>query len=128
VQHLNRTPEPLAEVRADIDEKLVAIVHRMMAKKPCDRYATPEKVMADLKELATTAAMKGWAAGPDQWSLVEWLAVDGSRSAASAELGKLMRRQTELEPQQSSRRVMIAMLVAAVAAGALFGAWRKPRF
>lgn len=128
VQHLNRTPAPLGEVRTDVDEKLVAIVHRMMAKKPSDRYATPEEVMADLKELATTAASQGWAAGPDQWSLVEWLAADGSRSAASAELGKLMREQTELEPPRSTRRALVAMLVAAVAAGALLGALRRPRF
>jgi serine/threonine-protein kinase len=128
VQHLNREPESLAKIRPGLNERLVAIVHRMMAKQPADRYAGPAELMIDLKELATIAAREGWAAGAEQWSLVEWIAADGSRSAASAELGKLMREQAQLDQQLGGRRRTWLKLLAAIAGGVLLGIVFQPRF
>jgi eukaryotic-like serine/threonine-protein kinase len=128
VQHLNREPESLARVRPGLNEKLVAMVHRMMAKQPANRYAGPAELMVELKELSKTAAEEGWAAGPDQWSLVEWIAADGSRGAASAELEKLLREQSQLEPKFTRRRATVLLILAALVGGALLG-WRlQPRF
>jgi serine/threonine-protein kinase len=128
MQHLNREPEPLAKIRTDLNGKLVDIVHCMMAKQPADRYAGPAELMVELKELATVAAQEGWAAGPDQWSLVEWIAADDSRSAARAELGKLLREQAQLGPKIIRKRTTALMLLFALLGGALLGLVLQPRF
>lgn len=128
VLHLNREPESLAKIRTGLNEKLVATVHRMIAKQPADRYASPTELMIELKELAKTAAQEGWAAGPDQWSLIDWIVADGSRSAANAELGKLMREQTQLESRPHRRRTTVLLLLAALLGGALLGFVIQPKF
>ncbi len=54
IWHQNRTPRPLASLRPEIPEHLVAIVDRMMAKKPEERFQTPADVMAVLAPWVTT--------------------------------------------------------------------------
>jgi serine/threonine-protein kinase len=121
VQHLNKVPVALNQLRTELAEQLTNIVHRMMAKLPAERYATPGDLLVELKELASQAAREGWSAGPEQWSLVEWIAAKDSRSEASAELGKLMREQSELETQQWNWRRVAMGLLAAVALGVVAG-------
>src|SRR5262249_23624288 len=41
IQHINGIPTPLDEFRSDVPSGLQAILSRLMAKKPEDRYATP---------------------------------------------------------------------------------------
>lgn len=48
-QHAFELPEPLQKVAPDAPGSLVAIIHRMMAKEPADRYATCSAVLADLQ-------------------------------------------------------------------------------
>lgn len=52
------TPEPLHTVRADVPEALSAIVARMMAKKPDDRFQTPLEVIEALKPWTTPAIVE----------------------------------------------------------------------
>ena len=40
MQHVQNEPPPLGDVRPDLPADLCAIVHKMMAKKPADRYQT----------------------------------------------------------------------------------------
>jgi len=42
-------PTPVTEFRADVPAKLLAVLNTMMAKKPADRYQTPEDVIDALK-------------------------------------------------------------------------------
>jgi eukaryotic-like serine/threonine-protein kinase len=49
VQHLNQQPRPLSEMRADLPPGLCGVVHRMMAKKPEDRYPDAGEIVQDLK-------------------------------------------------------------------------------
>ena len=48
VQHLKDTPKPLREHRGDLPEALCRIIHRMMEKKPDDRFATPDELLEAL--------------------------------------------------------------------------------
>jgi serine/threonine protein kinase len=60
IRHSTEPPTPLRELRPDVPPGVVAVVERLMAKNPADRYQTPE----DLIE-----ALQPWAAGkPGQWS------------------------------------------------------------
>ncbi len=49
LQHVQQEPPPLDQVRPDLPPELCAIVARMMAKKPEDRYQTPREILKDLK-------------------------------------------------------------------------------
>jgi serine/threonine-protein kinase len=46
--HQKTEPVPLTTKRPDIDPKVAAIAHKMLAKKPEDRYQTPAEVAAAL--------------------------------------------------------------------------------
>lgn len=46
--HLHQQPSRLTHLRPEIPAGLVAVVERMMAKEPTDRYATPAEVAAAL--------------------------------------------------------------------------------
>jgi eukaryotic-like serine/threonine-protein kinase len=121
VQHLNKQPAPLSEVRGNLSAGMVKVVHRMLEKVPDARYPAPVELLHDLQELASQASAEGWAVGSDQWSLVDWLAAHGSRSDASIELGKLMREQTLLDGKRWNRRTVWSLVGGAIVLGALIG-------
>ena len=52
VQHLNQEPRPLAQFRSDLPPALLAVVHKMMAKRPDDRYPDAAAVLEDLRLIA----------------------------------------------------------------------------
>ncbi|TWU22680.1 serine/threonine-protein kinase [Bythopirellula polymerisocia] len=128
MQHLNREPTPLGNVQAGLPEEFVAVVHRMIAKQPADRYDGPSDLMRDLKVLATSAAQDGWAAGSEEWSLLEWISADGSRTAANAQLGQLMREQTKLESVGWNWQRVAGLVAIALLAGGAIAFAVRPRF
>ena len=52
IAHIQEEPPPLPTLRAGLPDQLVQIVQKMMAKKPNDRYQTPQDVADVLAELA----------------------------------------------------------------------------
>jgi eukaryotic-like serine/threonine-protein kinase len=48
VQHLEQDPEPLEACRPDVPEPVRAIVRRLMAKEPGERFQTPAELVAAL--------------------------------------------------------------------------------
>jgi serine/threonine protein kinase len=55
----NELPVPLATRRSDLPPKLVAIVERMMAKNPDERFATPDEVIDALTPWSQGADLAG---------------------------------------------------------------------
>ena len=53
VQHLKDEPAPLGKHRRDLPSAMCRVIHRMMAKKPEDRFASPEDLQQALSELDT---------------------------------------------------------------------------
>ncbi len=53
IWHQVRTPPSIRELRREVPEAMAAIVHRMLAKKPEDRFQTPGDVVAALDPLCT---------------------------------------------------------------------------
>jgi serine/threonine-protein kinase len=70
LQHVRATPRPLAEVRPDLPPPLCAVVHKMMAKDPDQRFQTGRELLKALNGLrpnpggASTAIKPAVAAGP----------------------------------------------------------------
>jgi Tfp pilus assembly protein PilF len=54
--HETRSPEPLDRLRPEVPPQLTAVLDRMMAKKPAERYQTPAEVARALEPFARTEA------------------------------------------------------------------------
>jgi serine/threonine-protein kinase len=51
VKHVHEVPAPLASLRPDLPADLCAMVHKMMAKNPADRYQLAREVLRDLAKV-----------------------------------------------------------------------------
>lgn len=51
IQHVQAEPESLGAVRPDLPADLCAVVHKLMAKDPADRYQTARDVLRDLAKV-----------------------------------------------------------------------------
>ena len=69
VQHLKEDPKPLSRHRRDLPLSLCQVIHRMMEKKPEDRFATPEDLVDAVDQLehaplnpamTDTTSVTGW--------------------------------------------------------------------
>lgn len=54
IWHRSREPKPIRSIRPEVPEEVAAVVTKMMAKKPEDRYQTPAGVMEALSPWAST--------------------------------------------------------------------------
>jgi serine/threonine protein kinase len=52
VQHLHTPPERLENIRPDLPAAVCRIVHKMLAKDPDDRYATPRELLRELRTVS----------------------------------------------------------------------------
>jgi eukaryotic-like serine/threonine-protein kinase len=48
---LNHAPAPISKLNAEVPQKLEAIIARMLAKRPAERYANAADVLAELQEV-----------------------------------------------------------------------------
>jgi serine/threonine-protein kinase len=51
VQHLKEEPRPLTSLRGDLPREMVAVIHRMLQKKPADRFQTAAELSSALEAL-----------------------------------------------------------------------------
>lgn len=129
MQHVNSPPRPLENVRDDVPSGLARIIHRLMAKKPVDRYGSAGELLGDLRALAQEAAATGWGDGPDQWSLAEWMQSGASGGMTTERLAELMQASARLDEQRARRRRRWLIAGAALLAGAaLAGLGRPPSY
>jgi formylglycine-generating enzyme required for sulfatase activity len=56
IRHLRDEPEPVEQLRLEVPPAVTAIVRRLMAKKPADRYQTPAELAAALMPLCAGEA------------------------------------------------------------------------
>jgi eukaryotic-like serine/threonine-protein kinase len=62
-KHVQQDPEPLGTFRPDLPADLLALVHRLMAKRPAERYQGAKDVIRDLGKIQKGLAVDGPAAG-----------------------------------------------------------------
>ncbi len=55
LKHQSQQPRPVEELRPDTPSVVAAILNKLMAKRPEDRYQTPAEVVADLGQLDNLA-------------------------------------------------------------------------
>jgi serine/threonine protein kinase len=54
IWHQTRQPKPIRNIRPEVPEEVIAIVEKMMAKEPGQRYQTPREVMEALEPWMST--------------------------------------------------------------------------
>ncbi len=127
VQHLNQPPEPLARRRPDMPSRFAAVIDRMLAKRPADRYADPQALLRELHALATAGAQEGWSAGPEHWSFAELVVAADDRAEATMRLDELMKTGALARQRRKSRRWPVVALIGCLLVGAGLAAVTRPR-
>lgn len=51
IQHCHGTAESLSALRPDVRPELIAVIERLMAKRPEERYETPKQALRDLERM-----------------------------------------------------------------------------
>lgn len=59
-RHQQETPAPIENFRHDVDPELTAILDKMLAKKPEDRYQSPTEVVAAFEAVQTRGRLSRW--------------------------------------------------------------------
>ena len=127
VQHLTTPPARLEELRPDLPPALGRIVHKLLAKKPDERYASPRELLRDLRQVRVP--------GLDDEAWDETLAVEGLESVVSGgrragdRLAAVMKTSAlKTLDLRKSRKRWIGVLIAAFVFGALlaWGARERP--
>jgi len=105
LQHVQTEPKPLAGIRPDLPPGLCAVIHKMMAKDPGNRYQTARELLQDIVRLrnSLTASLQK---------------ATGSISLIANEGEPLVALETQ---ETSARRRWLPWLVAATIILALFG-------
>jgi serine/threonine-protein kinase len=124
VQHLSSQPPRVETQRPDVPPGLARIVHKMLAKKPSERYAGGGELLADLR---TVAKDLGGDTDWEEWSTAEMVALATDRADATARLGELMKATTRLQTRRPAAAGYIAAAILAVCGGLALGAWLRPQ-
>ncbi|MGD9648244.1 MAG: serine/threonine-protein kinase [Pirellulales bacterium] len=130
VQHLRSTPAPLESLRGDLPISLCRLVHRLLAKEPAERIASPRDLLAELRRLALPGLEEGWS---DDFlpATLPGATSDGSGlAAATGQLAAVLQQEQLVDrsqPRGKRRRLaLLAVLAAALLAGAGIAWWRQP--
>jgi eukaryotic-like serine/threonine-protein kinase len=127
VLHLNQPAPALSDRRPDLPIRFVAVVDRMLAKKPDERFADPNALLGELHALSNEGADQGWATRPNQWSLTEVIQAADDRADATSRLDDVMKTSALMRPPKSSRRWLAAALAGCVLLGIGAAALTRPR-
>ncbi len=63
IRHSTEDPTPVTQYRNDVPEAILAVLSKMMAKRPADRYQTPAEVAVALEPFAVSGPIP-WAPPP----------------------------------------------------------------
>ncbi len=116
VQHLQKKPPALAEARGDLPPELCAIVHRMLAKEPDDRFASAAELLDAVRAVPLEAGDASALLDDTNFDL----ALDRTTWAATMRLDAVMKTRAMPITRRGRRWLSLAVVVFAVG---LLGGW-----
>ena len=122
VQHLNREPPPLEDVRPDLPPDLCRLVHHMLEKSLDRRAESATYVLRELRRIHQEHAQGDW---PEQlacWDSGGVELASGARAEMTERLEALM-RSSRLARRRRVRRGIVLALVAAGYVGGIAVGW-----
>lgn len=120
IRHLQEEATPIEEIRPDVPATLGAIIRRLMAKRPEERYSSASLLVKDLRQLALADPNEVWG---DQIQRLEVADHPGptSQLAVTQQLERVMRREQAGTQatwgRQLWRFVSVGVIVALAALG-----------
>src|SRR6476661_2223207 len=112
VQHLKNEPKRLEAACPNLPDGLCRVVHKMLAKKPDERYQRAIDVLKDLKTLKIDGLDQDWAAELPGFNSADLALSTAGRLEATQQLDRLLRSSLDGRP----RRWTAVSLAGAVAA------------
>jgi serine/threonine protein kinase len=119
LQHVKKPPQPLAELRPDLPELLCAIVHKMLAKDPAQRYQTAKDLLRDVVRLRESLS------GSSPSVARPAIPVDFGPPAATSSVNT--RTAPQLPVRRRSTWLVAAVVVSILAAGVAGAALARKR-
>ncbi len=126
VQHLNAEPPRLEDLRSDLPGGLCRIVHKMMAKRPEQRYQDAGELLQDLRSLNLDAQEDDWPVGDEDWTTPELSTPGDTTTEATRQLAAVMRRKTVAPARPGMLMGLIGLVAIAFLLGGLFAWARRP--
>src|SRR6476620_1245804 len=121
VQHLKTEPKRLEVLCPNLPEGLCRIVHKMLAKKPEERYQRPIDLLKDLKALKIEGLDEDWAAELPGFNSADLALSTAGRLEATQQLDRLLRSSLARHPREWSLAAKSGAMVALVCAGLILG-------
>ena len=125
IKHLKEQPPPLSDLRPELPQQVCEIIHKLLAKKPGDRFQSPRDLLKALKALPFE-----WADEDESWSA--WRATlsegaPGGSLEATWRLQTMMTQALERKTQAPKRRLISRLAIVALLGGLIAGFLSDPR-
>ena len=121
VQHLKTEPKRLEVVAPNLPEGLCRIVHKLLAKKPDERYQRAIDLLKDLKGLKIEGLDQDWAAELPGFNSADLALSTAGRLEATQQLERLLRSDLATRPKRWTAFSLIRTLAGLIILGLLAG-------
>jgi eukaryotic-like serine/threonine-protein kinase len=127
VQHVKSPPPNLAELRPDLSPNLCALVHKLLSKKPAERFNHAADVLKSLHALRGEGLSESQISGLAGWSDAEAIALGSARFSATQKLDQIMRTQSMRTPRKLSWWQIGGIVFAAFLLGCILAGLSRPK-
>jgi serine/threonine-protein kinase len=131
LQHLRNEPKRLEGLRPDLPDGLCRVVHKMLAKKPEERYQRAVDLLRDLKGLQIEGLDEDWVSDLPGFTAADLALGSAGRLAATQQLDRVLQSQLKNRPRRRSLSAILAglaaLILAAFAVGGLAALATKPK-
>src|SRR6185503_15558817 len=121
VQHLKNEPKRLEVLCPQLPEGLCRIVHKLLAKKPDERYQRAIDLLKDLKALKIEGLDQDWAAELPGFNSADLALSTAGRLEATQQLDRLLRSSLESRPRRWTTGSLIGACLALILGGLIAG-------
>jgi serine/threonine-protein kinase len=126
VQHLNAEPPRLEDVRSDLPGPLCRIVHKMIAKRPEQRYQNASELLRDVRSLNIEGLQGDWPLADEDWSTPDTPTSADGMTEATRQLAAVMRQEKTSPTRPAMLLGLLGLVLMAFLLGGLFAWARRP--
>lgn len=123
MQHLNRQPPWLGDLRPDLPTALCQLVHRMLGKQPEDRPSSAAEVLRELRRLAATHVGETWPEDLPGWDVDAGQTPLSPQVALTRQLDALMKADRSARRWPSFASIVVLLCLIGFSAGGAVAWW-----
>jgi serine/threonine protein kinase len=126
IAHKTEKPKPLSQVRSDLPPELIAIVDKMMAKNPDDRYQDCGGIIKDLLTVVLDQSQEEWSSTFQALSAAEANALYTSHLAATQKLDAVIHGKDRRKRNLKIMATALGLALAGFVVGSSFASLNPP--